>query len=132
MSLGTLAHCGFLVVTFVPEAVQLCPQSGLRRGASPGAPAWVSSLAVQKQGRHQLETDFMANPDGALSSISQPQPGPWQALSGWARPLQPPELFMADRKIAVVDISPANASSCPLATTLAVRPCRGATVVPAT
>lgn len=52
------------------------------------------------------------------------RPGPWQALCGWARPLQPPELFMADRKIAVVDISPANASSCPLATTRAVRPCR--------
>lgn len=73
MSLLTLAHCGFLVVTFFPEAVQLCPQSGLWRGASPGAPAWVSLLAVQEQGRHQLETDFMANPDGALSSTSQPQ-----------------------------------------------------------
>lgn len=42
------------------------------------------------------------------------------------------QLFMADRKIAVVDISPANASPCPLATTLAVRPCRDAIVVLAT
>lgn len=92
----------------------------------------MSSLAVQEQGCHRLETDFTANPEGALSSTSQPQAWTLAGTVWMGTPPQPPELFMAHRKIAVVDISPANASSCPLATTLAVRPCRGAIVVPAT
>lgn len=60
---------------------------------------------VQEQDCHQREIDFTANPKDTLSYKFQPQAWDLGRQHGWARPPQRPELFTADRKIAVVDIS---------------------------